>query len=1027
MRIVCIIPIVFAVSAGMCSPAFGDSTFSRGDANADGMFDIVDPIRILSYLFVQGQELPCREAADVNNDGALDITDAIAALSALFGQSFTIPPPFLECGADSPGTKLSCASYAPCPGVFERIGIFGGTVEVTDPRSPIFGAKAVVPSGALTKTASISLKLAKEFPPDGRVRLLPAGKSVRLEIPELPSYAAPTLYLPYNDTDYNGIIDGTQVPEYDVRVSVLNEYTGGWRSAEVVDVDVHANLVEVKAYVAGVYVPFMPSTDVNTGPSVRILTYNTALTQIPMPQFDGVHPVTGDQISDEDRAAYIAAGIRRVDPDIVGLNEVFDKVARMKLINELKPFYPYYVAYLDSEYCDVICIDSGLMLFSKWSFVEPSNYYYRAKDCVAWNGGTDWSEEVCFYDFEEDCEGYDCSANKGAGLVRVKNPYTGEVYNVVFAHTQASYGEDDLDDANAQLKARRGQMEGISKLLKNTLTNTEILSQLTIVIGDLNINGNLFSEKNHQLPPLWGEWKYFFDDGLYINAERGFFACGDFTCPESGLRSVLTDSWRYKTSQADLGRTASRDLLFYDDTPENRALGERLDYVLSNSPHNAMCPQHLAIAWPLGEHGGAHQHSDHLPVVADFSRAGPYCMPIKARVVAIHDRGGTDSFRGEIRHPGSMQWHKITVEGSYAIGVYAGGPSRAGIAVYEQHDLSRPIKPYPGEIAPHYGPKYVLPKPPYYVRIYGQKWIGDQPLPDRTWVGTYRIIVHKLDCSSPLESCPLDPTVSDAFEWPEEQLGGDNILWYTFMTDTSHRGDYPNLTFLLDLPGNTTVPSYSAANFEFEIANTGSGEPPVTPNPLSGRGVIEGGAVLRARATGLDGSSGKEKEYYLKVRRKVDGVEETTTTTFQTSLTYFYPSKMKCFKQDDDLGDDDIFCFMEVDSTTGGTYTCVEPGECTWYWSYLAECDNGTRFPPFNVLGHEQKFVNWIVVNLMEWDGGTPNDYLQPHPNGIHQIEPLAPETEVLYGAQFTWANEDNIDDSTYWYVLHYDLSHKRK
>ena len=61
----------------------------------------------------------------------------------------------------------------------------------------------------------------------------------------------------------------------------------------------------------------------------------------------------------------------------------------------------------------------------------------------------------------------------------------------------------------------------------------------------------------------------------------------------------------------------------------------------------------------------------------------------------------------------------------------------------------------------------------------------------------------------------------------------------------------------------------------------------------------------------------------------------------------------------------------------------------------------------------------------MEWDGGTPNDYLQPHPNLSHRIGPLAVEKEAKEGATFTWANENNVDDSTYWYVLHFNLRHE--
>jgi hypothetical protein len=56
----------------------------RGDANHDGILDLSDPVKILSYLFVGGPPPSCLEVADVNVDSSVDISDSILLLTYLF-------------------------------------------------------------------------------------------------------------------------------------------------------------------------------------------------------------------------------------------------------------------------------------------------------------------------------------------------------------------------------------------------------------------------------------------------------------------------------------------------------------------------------------------------------------------------------------------------------------------------------------------------------------------------------------------------------------------------------------------------------------------------------------------------------------------------------------------------------------------------------------------------------------------------------------------------------------------------------
>ena len=74
----------------------------NGDVNGDGVLDLSDPVRFLSWRFLGGAEpalLGCEvlrgQNGDVNGDGALEISDAIYLLGYLFGGG---PAPVCGCG-----------------------------------------------------------------------------------------------------------------------------------------------------------------------------------------------------------------------------------------------------------------------------------------------------------------------------------------------------------------------------------------------------------------------------------------------------------------------------------------------------------------------------------------------------------------------------------------------------------------------------------------------------------------------------------------------------------------------------------------------------------------------------------------------------------------------------------------------------------------------------------------------------------------------------------------------------------------
>lgn len=84
--------------------------FFRGDANTDGKVDITDPISILEYIFRNGAEPKCKDAADSNDDGFIDISDAVTLLLYMYSETISgLPSPgALSSGPDPTLDDLGC-------------------------------------------------------------------------------------------------------------------------------------------------------------------------------------------------------------------------------------------------------------------------------------------------------------------------------------------------------------------------------------------------------------------------------------------------------------------------------------------------------------------------------------------------------------------------------------------------------------------------------------------------------------------------------------------------------------------------------------------------------------------------------------------------------------------------------------------------------------------------------------------------------------------------------------------------------
>jgi len=85
--------------------------FVRGDANADRVLDISDPINILGVLFAGDGSFLCEDAVDANDDGEIDISDPISVLNYLFTEGTTSQVFSNVPAVDETPDSLGCAYY----------------------------------------------------------------------------------------------------------------------------------------------------------------------------------------------------------------------------------------------------------------------------------------------------------------------------------------------------------------------------------------------------------------------------------------------------------------------------------------------------------------------------------------------------------------------------------------------------------------------------------------------------------------------------------------------------------------------------------------------------------------------------------------------------------------------------------------------------------------------------------------------------------------------------------------------------
>lgn len=132
----------------------------------------------------------------------------------------------------------------------------GGTFEVDDSNSAIFGASVEIPEGALSEEKIISIRIGSPQEPL-YADLMSAGAFLSFGPDGTSFNAVVTITMPYSDVDQDGFVDGTQVPENKVGVIFFNEMEDKWINLTVLSRDEDQNIVKIQSKHFSSYVPYV--------------------------------------------------------------------------------------------------------------------------------------------------------------------------------------------------------------------------------------------------------------------------------------------------------------------------------------------------------------------------------------------------------------------------------------------------------------------------------------------------------------------------------------------------------------------------------------------------------------------------------------------------------------------------------------------------------------------------------------------------------------------------------------------------
>ncbi|MBU0728484.1 MAG: hypothetical protein KKE17_08330 [Proteobacteria bacterium] len=139
------------------------------------------------------------------------------------------------------------------------IGPAGGSLEVTDPASDLYGAKIIVPQGALTTTQEITISSASNV---GSLpnALIYTGSSAKFGPADLVFEKPVTLVLPYADIDSDGYVDGTGYSELTVGAMYADPTKETWEVFTVISRDTETNRVTIQTNHFSTYLTYVGET-----------------------------------------------------------------------------------------------------------------------------------------------------------------------------------------------------------------------------------------------------------------------------------------------------------------------------------------------------------------------------------------------------------------------------------------------------------------------------------------------------------------------------------------------------------------------------------------------------------------------------------------------------------------------------------------------------------------------------------------------------------------------------------------------
>lgn len=801
------------------------------------------------------------------------------------------------------------------------------------------------------------------------------------------------------------------------------------------------------------------------------------------------------------RADLIADEILATDQDVVVLNEVFDPDVRARFVDRLAVYGPYtsYIStlrgppqkqgtigdFLRDMYApwlvhlepfvdyEAVPADSGLMVFSKLPFLPLTGTAIpddaSCADEVCWvegdNAGSPINAGDYAFDVYDECQGADCWASKGVGIVKIDTPRVPTI--LAFTHMQADYPEKD----EFHPEVRANQFQAIRDAIIGSVDAIELESAFVVLAGDLNVLG---SQATWLPGAETQEWHDIFDPAAAPNTAAGLFACGNGVASGPNVEpcrfgvngsALLSDPWGFRHSSTDLGFTHVGD-------------DQRLDYLAHSHASGRMCPQHMHIAWDLMADldGGKAWLSDHLPVRGDFALSGEHCSPsddpnLFAPSQNAHPLtfGPTNCADGNGPNPpchqdeivsppqariamgGNMQWFRIDQAGSYSIDVEpVVSGERVSFVVYHHTDLSRPIQPFDQEET-EFGVPYSLPDPPYYIRTFAVDAAG---VPDRTATRrSYTLSVHQHLCRDPLDACFLEPglalTAPYAYLWPTtvDYLSEVRELYWRFktsgvaggipVTDEQDGVLYPTVDFLIEAGSGEAfdcitrvepvIQDYDEPSFPTMLVDehafvdilVGPEESWDLDLRYDERWVAPelGGKVHGELAT-----------YFVRLTRDADHTDGwnpcnfgmTSSIAYDTNLTFFAPQRLQMWAElDDDLGaEDNLLVHSGFDA--GGPWHDPAPNECSAV--NIEEPSDGSAVR--SLLGRPELrgyYVDALWPTLWEQD----EEELIHAWGEFSGIAPLSPLTGSFGAETFKqFSDAGNGDDADYYYYYWYATCH---